>query len=323
MKSDCAVCYVTDRGFLFPTVVSCLSLREFWKPDQGDIFVFLVDSDHSYTEFLTEQFLDYGIQFRSINSKLYDRFDERNWNKTHVPKSALGRFLIGNLIPDRYRRLLYLDGDTIVAKDPSTLLAYDPEPNYVAAAEDISYFSRRDLTAYGRFVRGYFRGIGVDGTHGYFNSGVFIAQRATWCKIAEEALEFFVQNVEACKFHDQSAMNAVLGPRRKRLSLAWNFQTPFRYLEVERDIQPAIYHFTQSAKPWMGKVDPWTDFHDRYADFHTRLVDLNLEQKTFSASEIDAINYTSSLQRKRMNTIFLLRLIFRRIAIRRLEKRSV
>jgi lipopolysaccharide biosynthesis glycosyltransferase len=182
-----------------------------------------------------------------LTSSVIDKYRHNDWNTKHnyVTISALGRLFIPNVLPKGHKRILYLDGDTFIAADPSPLIDYSAPEGRFAAVEDIIYFRRNDFTKLGKFTREYLRGIGVNGNNGYFNSGMFIVGIDTCRSLAQEALLFFENNTKACLYHDQSALNAVVGNRRIRLSLAWNFQTPYRYWNIEKEIVPRIYHFTQ------------------------------------------------------------------------------
>src|SRR6202041_3509581 len=101
---------------------------------------------------------------------------------------------------------------------------------------------------------------------------------------------FFKNNMGICKFCDQSALNAVMGDRRLRLSLKWNFQSPARFMGVEDNIDPAIYHFTQYAKPWMGECKPWQNVHAEYREALKPFDGLALPIKKLDRAEVNAHN---------------------------------
>jgi lipopolysaccharide biosynthesis glycosyltransferase len=149
-------------------------------------------------------------------------------------------------------------------------------------------FRYSKFTPRGRLKMDYLAGIGVDPRKsGYLNSGVFAVSRTTWRGIATEAFQFFVNNIAACLYHDQSALNAIIGDRRLPLSLKWNFQTPYRYLGIENHIRPHIYHFHSYPKPWMGPCEPWKDIYAEYQMAATRFSALKLpiERLDDAASE--------------------------------------
>jgi lipopolysaccharide biosynthesis glycosyltransferase len=157
----------------------------------------------------------------------------------------------------------------------------------LAAAEDMISFRYSTITPRGRMKMPYLAGIGVHPPRtGYLNAGVLAVSRNTWSAIASEAFEFFINNVEACEYHDQSALNAVIGDRRLRLSLKWNFQTPFRYLGIEQSISPSIYHFHSHPKPWMGRCEPWPEIYEEYESASKPLQALDLPVTKLDAAAI-------------------------------------
>jgi lipopolysaccharide biosynthesis glycosyltransferase len=323
MTTECAVCYVTDRNFLWPTLASAGSLRQFVSPQKADIYIFVLDGDVAEMEELTRFATRNGMIVMPLDSRDFGSVDDSQWNVTHVPKSTLGRFFISELLPQGHKRILYLDGDTWINADPSALIDYPIPEGRLAAVEDISYFSRHDITGYGKFVRDYFRGIGIEGNNGYLNAGVFLVSANTWPALAAETFAYLKANAAACRFHDQSALNAVIGDRRLHLSLAWNFQTPYRYWNIENRIAPRIYHFTQFPKPWMGPVKPWTHMYPRYEHKMNELSGLNLPRRALTTSEINAANTASDKQQWKLNYPLRLRLWRRRKAVETLEKQAL
>jgi lipopolysaccharide biosynthesis glycosyltransferase len=193
----------------------------------------------------------------------------------------------------------------------------------LAAVEDISFFCRHDVTAHGRSVRKYFRGLGINPENGYFNAGVFSVTRNTWRALANEALEFFVSNTETCRYHDQSALNAVIGDRRLRLSPAWNFQTPYRYWNIEKEIGPVVYHFTQGPKPWNGPVEPWIEVSNLYESQIPAFARLGLPLERLPEARIAALNAHSRMYKRKLRCLFPLRLHARREMLRKLVSASV
>ena len=97
--------------------------------------------------------------------------------------------------------------------------------------------------------------------------------------------------------HDQSALNAVAtSEKRLKLSCAWNFQTPYKYLDVEEKVQPRIYHFTKQFKPWMGKVIPWNDLHQDYMNIANQYDTYDLPMKSLDQGTIDRYNKKARLK---------------------------
>jgi glycosyltransferase involved in cell wall biosynthesis/lipopolysaccharide biosynthesis glycosyltransferase len=315
MSTDCAVCYVTDVNFMLPTLISAAGVRRFVSADKATIYIFAIETESERLKeintFLAAKGI-YGVEFIIMDKNCFTGIDWERANKTHVPLAALGRFFMDGLLPDSAKRIVYLDGDTWIKDDPSTLIETVFPEGKLAAVEDITFYCRNDITAHGKVTRSYLRALGIDGSNGYFNSGVFAAERRTWREISGEALNFFIKNTEACKFHDQSALNAVVGDRRMGLSPAWNFQTPYRYWNVDQKVNPAIYHFTQSQKPWTAPVEPWAHLFLPYEEKLASFAPLKLSVKRLSKAEIETANRGSRKLEQRLRWVYPVRLWQRR-----------
>src|SRR5437764_793673 len=72
----------------------------------------------------------------------------------------------------------------------------------------------------------------------------------------------FLSHLDTCKRFDQSALNAIVGPKRLRLSAKWNFQTQLKVWGVVRIVEPVLYHCNLPPKPWQGRISPWEEMYD-------------------------------------------------------------
>lgn len=282
---DCAICYVTDPDFLVPTLVSAFSAKRWMKSSTADIFIFTLRVPDETLSEVKKICAPAGITVTTMDPEKISGFDPSRYARTHVPTSALGRFFLADYLPSRYQRIIYLDGDTWPVADISELIDYRPPEGKVIAAEDALYFFHSNAGSMGANAREYLKGLQIDGEKGYFNSGVLLATVTTWRHIMSDALAYFLANIEKCRYHDQSALNAVAKGRRVRLSPKWNFVSPYRHWGVEAMVRPHIYHFVGAAKPWMGKCEPWSTIYDMYmADF--RKFEYLWKQRRMSPEEL-------------------------------------
>lgn len=287
---DLAICFVGDVNFLLGSLISIRSLRKFVKPDQAEIYLFYLDPDEAVLEKLASALVPYAASAMAIDLRSRFELGAKHWNVTHVPISALGRFYLDAYLPDHIARILYLDGDTLAVGDLAELMHFSPPRGKLAAAEDISFFSRNDWSRFGRSTREYCSGLGIEPGRGYLNSGVLMAERGAWKDIMREALAYFEANSGRCRYHDQSALNAVVGERRLRISPKWNFQTPFRYWGVEARIKPRLYHFTEFPKPWMGDAEPWLEVRDEMREGAAAFAHLGLPDQRLPPEKIAEYN---------------------------------
>lgn len=312
MCADIAVCYVADVNFLFGTLVSLRSLRQFVPASAAEAYVFYLNSDPQLMARAQTVLSKLAATMLPLNIADHIDLAGKSWNKTHVPQSALGRFYIEPELPSHIQRILYIDGDTLFVGDPTDLIHYVPPGEGLAAAEDISFFARNDWGKFGAQTRAYFAGLGIDGSRGYLNSGLLLANRSAWKTITTEAIQFFDQHSDRCRYHDQSALNAVVGARRVRLSPKWNFQTPFCYWSLREGAQPRILHFTEFPKPWMGEVAPWGFVKDAFKDAMREFSDLGLPLRTLSTLEVEKYNKLKLNRARKLAWQMPLRLLLRR-----------
>jgi lipopolysaccharide biosynthesis glycosyltransferase len=324
MSTACAVCYVSDFNYLLPSIVSATGLRKFVPAHKADIFIFLVDVDAVRIRDFNLRLSPYGIRILAMDSRSYGGFDPEMF-RGYMSPATLGRFAMDGMLPNATRRIVYIDCDTWIRRDPSALIeAIIPEGKF-AAVSDTMYFRSNSVSPAGRRFQSYFRKLGLSPKTEYFNAGVFAAARSTWKVLAPEAFTFFKNNMDLCKFrgqNDQSALNAVVGDRRLRLSLKWNFQSAARFMGVEKNIEPAIYHFTQYSKPWMGECKPWQNLHADYREALKPFDSLALPIKKLDKAEVAAVNRLNLAKNLLLKSPFTARLASLHMRIQTYESRA-
>ncbi len=171
----------------------------------------------------------------------------------HVTAAAWRRLLLPHVLPPGFGRIVYLDCDTL-AVQPGTeqLLALDLAGLPFAAALDmilLKDFEDGPLTAQ---FRAYRAELGFAPETPYFNSGVLVIDRRRWLdrRVSERAIAFARSHPQSCRFHDQSALNAVTRGEWAVLSPRFNFMGDFLLLDVLPVIDPVLLHFVNDPKPW-------------------------------------------------------------------------
>jgi lipopolysaccharide biosynthesis glycosyltransferase len=293
VSTDCSICYVSSMDYLLPSIVSASRIRKYIPDHKADVFIFLTSREEGFINEINRFLSPLHIEVRGFDGSSISELESQQF-EGYITSTTLGRFFIGELVPATCRRIVYIDGDTWIKQGPEILVDAEVPEGRFAAAEDIISFRRNDYTPAGRRISTYFNGLAINRTYGYFNSGVFAVSKKTWMSLAAEAFEFFKKNREVCNCLDQSALNAIMGDRRLRLSLKWNFQSPARFMGIEKRVNPAVYHFNQYIKPWMGVCKPWEDMYPTYSAALVPFEALGLPLPMVSAAETDAHN-------KRMN----------------------
>lgn len=241
------VCFTTDLGYLFPTLLSAAQARKLVRADVADIVIILFDVG------------DYAGLVRELCEK-------ENIVPVMASSSILGghsamyaRLFLDELLPPTYERVLYVDGDVQIVLPLDELIMADLEgKSFSAVADPMSVaFEKGDKQDVK--ISDYFGSLGVTSSPEtpYFNSGIMLIDRGQWGTISATARSFIADRFELCRFQDQSALNFAGHRHFLPMSFRWNFPIFFRNCGVETAILPGIYHFMSKPKPWHGSFAPW------------------------------------------------------------------
>jgi lipopolysaccharide biosynthesis glycosyltransferase len=242
------VCFTTDIGYLFPTLLSAIQAKRFLRSEVADVVVILFGAKEDASAY------DDICRSENINLILAD-------NAVLQGNSAMyARLFLDRLLPQHYTRLLYIDGDVQITQPLNELIQADLGSSaFSAVADPMAVFSHRRDTAKSAEIDAYFAGLGVNSTLElpYFNSGILLIDREAWREVSVDALMFIQKSPELCRFQDQSALNFAGHRKFTPMSFKWNFPIFFMNCGVEGQIQPGIYHFMSKPKPWNGNFAPW------------------------------------------------------------------
>lgn len=268
--TDRAVAYVTDRDFLVPTIVSAVQVRDQVVPEGlAEVLLFLVGLPDDEVDQVSRILARLGLRAGRIPDLTLP--PDTKFRKNHVTPASLARLCLPGILDSRFRHIVYLDGDTQIVGDIRPLVRHCVRPGYIAAAQNSGWmsFEREKL-----FPASYLNGIGVRSLRSYFNAGVLACTRETLDEMFPRALAFFLSHSEHCRYHDQSALNAVFADRQEVLSPAYNFHTEYTHFDLQDDARIAILHFTGAPKPWLYEAGPWGD---RFLPGYRKLVQANPE----------------------------------------------
>ena len=178
-----------------------------------------------------------------------------------IPRVMWYRLLLPELLGDR-DRVVYLDCDTLVVDDLTTLWELDMRGCSVAAVTNLLPQDLRDRPAQLGLSEG-----------SYFNSGVLLIDLESWraSGCAEQMARLARERSRSLIFPDQDALNIVLADSRLMLHPRWNCQNSIMYYTWAGDVlgaeavaqarqDPAIVHFEGPAyaKPWdAGSTHPY------------------------------------------------------------------
>lgn len=175
-----------------------------------------------------------------------------------LSSASLYRLLLGELLPQTLRRVIYLDADTIVAGSLAPL--YDVQLGDGAVLGAVP--DAQSPWAAGPLGPPW-QELGLDPSSGYFNSGVLLIDLEGWRqdRTGHRCLELLRRLSPT--WGDQDGLNTVLENRWHPLPRRWNVQSAdVRGSSIAwalwtgeiRDAvsDPGIMHYTEGDKPWLA-----------------------------------------------------------------------
>lgn len=187
----------------------------------------------------------------------------------HISIAAYFRLLAPILIPVKVSKLLYLDGDIIVADNILDLWSIDLAGFAIGAVTDES-----------SYLDAPYKRLSYPKTEGYVNSGVLLMNLDYWRThhVTERLMDCIEKQGDILAFHDQDAINIVLHKELKLLHPRYNLQngflqehhvrhfTPQLQEEIREAIEkPCIIHFGGKGKPWHRREQhPFLSYFHHY-----------------------------------------------------------
>lgn len=159
--------------------------------------------------------------------------------------APLHRFALARELGDRYRRILYLDGDMFVeGGDIDRLLQADLGPHPVGAVLDAPFLYERAYHA-----REYAK-VGIPALP-YANTGLLLIDTAAWQAQDLERRAYAVAEThpDALPHLDQSMLNIALRGKFAQLAPCWNWQNNDRLDLVNHCYPVFLRHFIGRMKP--------------------------------------------------------------------------
>ena len=160
------------------------------------------------------------------------------------------RLLLPSKLPN-LDKVIYLDCDLVVCKDLKSLWETDVNDVAVTMAPDLLYQDKATLSR-----------LGIN--NNYLNSGVIVMNLDYWRKhdVMKRLLAYISDKGNELIYNDQDSLNAILHDERRQLPVKYNV-TPHYFLKNpdnypkemheeirEARIDPAVFHFLGSVKPW-------------------------------------------------------------------------
>ena len=271
------IAYITDAGYIVPTVVSLTSLVQNSKNNiHYNIYILHPSLEVEIQKmFLNYQSSNIKIELIDITNTLKLINIKNNITKKNVTKTALVKFFLCDILKN-IDKILYIDGDTLILSDLKDLYNSDIESYYCGAVRDVPWVlhGKKKLNQI-RF------------SYDYFNSGVLLLNLDKMRSDLISSKLLRTKYVLATGLMDQDAFNYVFYNKVKFLPLNYNLiidaiyrhilngnisiddlnkKIGSRYTSFDDMITSAsIIHFGSFYKPWkfydMLYSDLWYYFY--------------------------------------------------------------
>lgn len=248
--------YVTDAGLFRPSLISAYSALLHAAEPLRLLFVGvgLSPAMEAAVSRLGARFSKHRVEVFAMPQ---DWLREATSPKSFITPTALGRMFLPRITGGR---VLYVDGDTMVAGDLASLADLDLRRRPIAGVRDFAVMRWRALRAEEKLARQAALLGGSASLDDYINSGVLLME----CDAirAEPALQAAMEDMKAAQGYptvDQDRINVVFSGRITLLDPAWNCSWG-RLARQRRDMaglpvagavpSPRILHFHGPNKPW-------------------------------------------------------------------------
>lgn len=269
--NEYTITYATDEHYMKYTATSAESVMRHLSPEKKVHFVMLLSSDFpenskQILDFLPETYKNCRISFQKMDT----RFSHIVWKIPHITEPALYRLILPDILED-CEKCLYLDGDTIVCEDISSLYDIDLKDNLIAGVTALAFIHGRTTAR-----------LEIPCADYYVNSGVLLMNLKEM-RQKKKVVEFisFVERDYPCI--DQDILNKVcygsilninykynLSPAMAMRTFAdfektlWMERAFDPVLEYEKKEQaltlPVVVHYADQFKPWKSPSVPMAHF---------------------------------------------------------------
>jgi len=264
-KKDIHIVLSSSKEFLPYCCTTMISILENLSEDSfAHFYIISFDIDEKSKKKVEKikKIRDCSIEYPKFDESKLDLFDGIKL-PPHVNKMTYTRVLIPDILP-KVDKAIFIDSDTLVLQDLTTLYDIDLEDCYLGAVEDVDYLNLSKIL-FGKEEL-------------YFNGGVLLLdlrklREINYKEILSKAIEEKRKKYLIC---DQSVLNHSFRGKIKNLSCRfnlyhyWHFNFA-RYIPThEEDYKislnnPVVIHFVGPDKPWyLASKHPYKNEYLKY-----------------------------------------------------------
>ncbi len=232
------LCIAADKNYKLPLKALVNSVYKNSSSHKCVIHVLFTGLSQKYRKRLIDKYLNSNLSFDFVDMSKYE-FDFHGLDMQYWTKAIFYRIMIPEIFKD-LKRILYIDGDTLVIRDLYEFFNMEiPDNKMLAMVLDKFSWDKR---------------MKVLNTSCYYNSGVilFDIQKCIAEDFSQKCIQWLYNNSDIAIYPDQDAINVVCNNKILPLSNLYNKMIePRHYVVIEQ--RPFILHFLSEVKPWMWK----------------------------------------------------------------------
>lgn len=246
-------------GLLYTTILSALISKH-----KNTCYDFYCLTQNKFSKFAYKQFKKLETKYKntSINFiNMKNDFQDKQMQIKYITSPTYYRLKLADIFP-QYNKIIYLDIDTVVMQDLTSLYNIDLEDNYIAGVHTVGYKIE---------IPDYNEKLDIPNLDSYINAGIIVWNLELIRKDnMTEKLLALSNNVY--KYMDQDIINVAFFNRIKHIDFKYNLMVSYkhRFLDdkekckiiyetygknnIKQAIQhPAIIHYASEKKPWVLK----------------------------------------------------------------------
>jgi lipopolysaccharide biosynthesis glycosyltransferase len=197
----------------------------------------------------------------------------------HISYETYYRFLIADILP-QYKKVLYLDCDTVINADVADLFATDLKGNVLGATLEPEIAG---LRRYDALLSSYLEtAVGLEENDQYFQAGVLVLDLQEMKALHSVDEWLMLASKRKYRYNDQDILNKECKGRFELLDMSWNVEVDCAQrrlpliMQAPHDIshsylmareKPLLVHYAGFLKPW---DDPSSDLAYLFWDYAKR-----------------------------------------------------
>ncbi|MDJ0510908.1 MAG: glycosyltransferase family 8 protein [Crocosphaera sp.] len=250
-----------DNFFAMPLAVTVYSvIANLTKQQKIDLFILDGGVTQNNKKKVIQTLKDHPVEIHWLKPVSKNLEKLYTLAKSTYPIAAYYRLLLPEIIPDNYKKIIYLDTDIIFLTDIEKLWNLDMGDYPMLAAMDAA---NRHLLWPQHLKHLKLEEQGITEKDRYLQSGVLVIDLEKWReqKIIEKFFEFLSTHLEL-PYPDMDALNFVLlrnwgelDPRWNQIPVVYNFESwqdsPYTEEELSNVVNnPYVIHYGSKPKPW-------------------------------------------------------------------------